>query len=58
VENWFQRDLHDGSLTCSDRRDIFLGLDPSTQHLLDAFSNRLLGLFNAADPQVLIDAYR
>jgi hypothetical protein len=26
--------------------------------LLDAFSNRLLGLFNATDAEVLIDAYR
>jgi hypothetical protein len=57
VENWFQRDLRDSSLTGSDRRDIFQGFDPSTQALLDAFSSRLLGLFNAADPQVLIDAY-
>ena len=58
VENWYQRDLRDSSLTCSDRREIFLGFDLSTQKLLDAFSNRLLGLFNATDPQVLIDAYR
>jgi hypothetical protein len=57
VENWFQRNLRDSSLTSSDRRDIFQGFDPSTQALLDAFSSRLLGLFNAADPQVLIDAY-
>jgi hypothetical protein len=58
VENWYRRDLLDSSLTCSDRRDIFQGFDESTQRLLDAFSNRLLGLFAAADPQVLIDAYR
>jgi hypothetical protein len=57
VENWFQRDLRDSSLTSSDRRDIFLGFDLSTRGLLDAFSNRLLGLFSATDPQVLIDAY-
>lgn len=58
VQNCFQRDLRDSSLTSSDRRDIFLGFDLSTRGLLDAFSNRLLGLFNATDPQVLIDAYR
>jgi hypothetical protein len=58
VENWFQRDLRDSSLTSSDRREIFLGFDPSIQKLLDVFSNRLLGLFNATDPHVLIDAYR
>jgi hypothetical protein len=58
VENWYQRDLRDSSLTSSDRRDIFQGFDPSTQALLDAFSNRLLGLFSPDDSQVLIDAYR
>jgi len=57
VENWFQRDLLDSSLTSSDRQEIFQAFDPSTRGLLDAFSNRLLGLFSAADPQVLIDAY-
>jgi hypothetical protein len=57
VENWYRRDLLDSSLTGSDRREIFQGFDPSTQALLDALSYRLLGLFNAADPQVLIDAY-
>jgi hypothetical protein len=57
VENWYQRDLRDGSLTSSDRREIFLGFDPSTQRLLDAFSNRLLGLFSASDTEVLIGAY-
>jgi hypothetical protein len=57
VENWYRRDLRDSSLTSSDRRDIFLGFDLSTQKLLDVFSNRLLGRFNAADSQVLIDAY-
>jgi hypothetical protein len=56
VENWFQRDLRDSSLTCSDRHAIFQGFDLWTQRLLDAFSNRLLGLFSATDPQVLIDA--
>jgi hypothetical protein len=45
-------------LTSSDRRDIFLGFDPSTRGLLDVLSNRLLGLFSADDSQVLIDAYR
>jgi hypothetical protein len=58
VQNWYQRDLRDKSLTSSDRRDIFQGFDPWTRGLLDAFSNRLLGLFNATDPQVLIEAYR
>jgi hypothetical protein len=58
VENWYRRDLRDSSLTSSDRRDIFLGFDLSTQKLLDVFSNRLLGLFNATDPHVLIDTYR
>jgi hypothetical protein len=58
VENWYRRDLLDSSLTSSDRRNIFLGFDLSIQKLLDVFSNRLLGLFNATDPQVLIDAYR
>jgi hypothetical protein len=58
VENWYRRDLSDSGLTCSDRQEIFQTFDPSTQRLLDAFSNRLLGLFDAADPQVLIDAYR
>jgi hypothetical protein len=57
VENWFQCDLRDSILTSPDRHEIFLGFDLSTQKLLDAFSNRLLGLFSAADPQVLIDAY-
>jgi hypothetical protein len=57
VETWY-RDLRDSSLTSSDRSDIFLGFDLSTQKLLDVFRYRLLGLFNAADPQVLIDAYR
>jgi hypothetical protein len=56
VQNWY-RDLLDSSLTCSDRHGIFQGFDESTQRLLDVFSYRLLGLFNAADPQVLIDAY-
>jgi hypothetical protein len=50
--------LRDSSLTSSDRREIFQAFDPSTQHLLDVLSNRLLGLFNATDPQVLIDACR
>jgi hypothetical protein len=27
LENWFQRDLRDSSLTSSDRRDIFQGFD-------------------------------
>jgi hypothetical protein len=58
VQNWYQRDLRDSSLTGPDRHEIFHAFDPSTQRLLDAFSYRLLGLFNAADPQVLIDAYR
>jgi hypothetical protein len=58
VQNWYQRDLRDSSLTSSDRRDIFQGFDPSTQALLDAFGNRLLWLFNDGDLQVLIDAYR
>ncbi len=57
VENWYRRDLRDSGLTCSDRQEIFQAFDLSTQRLLDAFSNRLLGLFDAADPQVLIDAY-
>jgi hypothetical protein len=57
VENWYRRDLRDGSLTSSDRHEIFQAFDPSIQKLLDVFSNRLLGLFSAADPQVLIDAY-
>ena len=58
VELWYRRDLRDSSLTSSDRREIFQGYDLSTQKLLDVFSNRLLGLFNTTDPQVLIDAYR
>jgi hypothetical protein len=58
IENWFRRDLQDSSLSSSDRREIFQGFDSATQRLLDVFSNRLLGLFNAADPHVLIDAYR
>jgi hypothetical protein len=57
VENWHLRDLRDSGLTCSDRHAIFQGFDPSTQRLLDAFSNRLLGLFSASDTEVLIDAY-
>ena len=57
VETWY-RDLRDSGLTSSDRREIFLGFDLSTQKLLDAFSNRLLGLFSPDDSQVLIDAYR
>jgi hypothetical protein len=57
VETWY-RDLRDSGLTSSDRREIFQGFDPSTQLLLNAISNRLLGLFDAADPQVLIDADR
>jgi hypothetical protein len=56
VETWY-RDLRDNSLTTSDRREIFLGFDLSTQKLLDVFSNHLLGLFNATDSQLLIDAY-
>jgi hypothetical protein len=44
-------------LTSSDRREIFLGFDLSTQKLLDVFSNRLLGLFSVTDPHVLINAY-
>src|SRR5580693_1330902 len=58
VENWYRRDLRDNGLTGSDRHEIFQGFDISTQRLLDVFTYRLLGLFNAADPQVLIDAYR
>ena len=58
VQNWYQRDLRDSSVTSSDRHDIFQGFDPSTQALLDAFGNRLLWLFNDGDLQVLIDAYR
>src|SRR5580693_1178036 len=57
VETWY-RDLRDSGLTSSDRREIFLGFDLSTQKLLDAFSNRLLGLFSPDDSQVLIHAYR
>jgi hypothetical protein len=57
VENWYRRDLLDSSLTSSDRRAIFQGFDISTQRLFDVFTYRLLGLFNAADIQVLIDAY-
>jgi hypothetical protein len=38
VENCFQRDLRDSSSTSSDRREIFLGFDLSTQKLLDVFS--------------------
>jgi hypothetical protein len=57
VENWYQRDLRDSGLTSSDRHDIFQGFDPSTQKLLDVFTNRLLGLFSVTDSQVLIDAY-
>jgi hypothetical protein len=57
VENWYRRDLRDSGLTCSDRHEIFLGFDLSTQKLLDVFSNRPLGLFNATDSQVLIDAH-
>jgi hypothetical protein len=57
VENWYQRDLRDSGLTCSDRHEIFHAFDPSTQSLLEEFSNRLVGLFSASDTEVLIDAY-
>jgi hypothetical protein len=61
VQNWYQRDLRDSSLTGPDRHEIFHAFDPSTQRLLDAFSYRLLGLFNAADPatvRAIADAVR
>jgi hypothetical protein len=60
LENWYQRILPDNNLTCSDRREIRLNFDPSTQAIIDVFGNHILWLFgqNIAEIKILIDLHR
>ena len=59
IENWYQRILPDANLTMSDRHEIRLNFDPSTQSIIDVFGNHLLWLFgqNVAEIALLIDLY-
>jgi hypothetical protein len=60
LENWYQRILLDSNLTCSDRGEIRLNFDPSTQAIIDVFGNHLVWLFgqNVTEIALLIDLHR